>query len=176
MMMKKLLGSKSRLTKLIKDDLRVLDYEKRLRIKECPLPMLFFVKPAEEGRPRAKNPTFYLINTGREYHGPCPLKTLAVMAATRAVCCRRSIEKKGVEIFSGDIEVSADFNGMCGALDAEAFFPEETDAEIRARIAGNMYENGIPLDETAWMILTDASEVVKKYGVPFLEDSMYILI
>ena len=176
--LKAIFGPKSQqkiLIKSIEKFLPLLDYEKKLRIKKASIPIKFFVKPAEEGRSRAVNPTFYLINTGREYNGICPAMSLAVIAASRAVCCRGHIEKKNIEPFSGRVTVSNNFRGMAAALDFKCDGPPEIDAEIRARIAGEMYMRGYPISGIAQMILTDASEVVKKYGAD-IEDSMYIAI
>jgi hypothetical protein len=39
-----------------------------------------------------------------------------------------------------------------------------------------MCESDFPLPEIARMLLTDASAVLKEYGAPFLEESMYIVI
>jgi hypothetical protein len=161
---------------LIEKFLPLLDYEKKLRIVKVPIPINFYVKPSEEGKSRSKNPTMYIINTAKEYNGLCPVETLAVIAAARAVRCRRQSGDNKLEPFSGKVFVSDEFQALAAELDFKCFGPYETDSEIVGRLAGEMCEGGAPIDEIAQMILMSAPDILKKCGVKALENCMYIII
>lgn len=162
-----------RMIGMIRDDLVALDYEKRLRIEEFPMPMHFWVKPMEEGRSRPRNPTFYLINTEMEYYGFSP-ETFAAIVVSRAVHCRRQHASDKIETFC-DVVVSRNFSEMIKPLVFNTWGKYQANAEIVARIGGNMFESGYSLEEISRMILMKASDIKEKYGVKFLEESMYIV-
>ena len=173
---RELFGRKDNVTKYIERFVKLLDYDEKLRIEKAKLPCLkSFIKPMEKGKSRARNPTFYLINTSMKYHGLCPTKTLAVMLVSRAVRCRRQSGSNKLQTFD-EVFVSEEFGGMFGALSFKTFGIYEADAETIARIAGALYERGETLSEIAQMLLLDASKILEKYGVELLEESMYITI
>ncbi len=177
---KGLLGLKSEeeynLSDWIEKFIKLLDYDEKLRIQKMFVSGIkSFIKPMEKGKSRSRNPTFYLINTGKTYSGLCFIETLAIIVTARAVRCRRQSGKDKLQSFP-EIFVSKDFQFMSGELTFKTFGNYEADAEIVARIAGEMYEKSVPIPEIAQMILLDASKIVEKYGIGILEESMYITI
>jgi len=160
------------LIELIKKNLEDFDYEKKLRIEEFPMPMSFWVKPMEEGRSRARNPTFYLINTEMNYCGLNP-ETFATMVSAKSVHCRRQSGPDKLETFCS-FTVSKEFSSMISPLIFDTWGQYQANGEIIARIAGNMHESDYSQKEIAEMILMNAPEIAVRYGIKFLEESMYI--
>lgn len=163
------------LIELIEKRLKGLDYAERLNVEKVPTPIPFWIKPADGRRSRSRNPTFYIVNTARDYGGICPLDVFATVIVSKAVRCRRQSGENKLKTFSS-FEVSEEFSGRIEPLIFGTWGQYQADSEVVARISGSMEENNFPIKEIAKMLLMDAPAIVEKYGRDFVEDSMYIVI
>ena len=164
-----------KLIKLVEERLKALDYAEQLKVEKVPMPIPFWIKPAEEGKSHSRNPTLYIVNTARDYRGICPLDVFATIIVSRAVRCRRQSGENKLKTFCS-FKVSEEFSGMIKPLIFNTWGQYQADSEVVARIAGSMHENNFPIKEIAEMLLMDAPAIVEKYGRDFIEDSMYIVI
>ena len=162
------------ITETIKKCLEELDFEPKLKINIMPLLYLnrTIILSDGNGTNYVKNPKFYLINThanpSTAVRSP---KLIAVMLSNRAVRKRVQVTVPDINIF-GEVTVSDDFIKKIEFLSFLVEDEFELDAEIVARIGGNLYLQKASLEERRRILTMDASSIVEDYGEKFVVDSM----
>jgi len=148
------------------EHLLVLDYNPRLYIREVSIPAWnrAIILSDDNGKSYSVAPKSYIVNMALE-------SPMSLMLAVRAVRRRAQIEKRVIHLFK-----EKDFLGEFQEDVAGFFFrngtEEEIDAELIARIAGNLRASSCKDEEIRELVLMNAPDVIEKYGVPFLVESL----
>ena len=164
------------ITETIKKCLEELDFEPRLKIKTIPLLYLnrTIILSDGNGTNYVKNPKFYIINS---YSDPSAVtrsqKLIAVMLSSRAVRKRAQVTMPDINMF-GEVAVSKDFIKKIEFLSFLVEDEFELDAEILARIEGNLYLQKASLEDRRRVLTMDASSIIEEYGEKFVVESMSI--
>ncbi|MDD2548337.1 MAG: hypothetical protein PHO04_02555 [Candidatus Pacebacteria bacterium] len=145
---------------MIENELKSLDFEPTLKIMPINIPFLRrrVILSDENGTNYVKNPKVYLVN-GKEGS-----ELAAVMLASRAIRRRAQIVLD-VEKFEEE-----NFGFLFLLVEGNA----ELDAELVARMSGNLFLKGVSLEERKQFLLMNASEIISDYGEKFLLDSVWI--
>ncbi len=145
---------------MIENELKSLDFEPTLKIVPINIPFLRrrVILSDENGTNYVKNPKVYLVN-GKERS-----ELAAVMLASRAIRRRAQIVLD-VEKFEEE-----NFGFLFLLVEGNA----ELDAELVARMSGNLFLKGVSLEERKQFLLMNASEIISDYGEKFLLDSVWI--
>lgn len=145
---------------MIENELKSLDFEPTLKIVPINIPFLRrrVILSDGNGTNYVKNPKVYLVN-GKERS-----ELAAVMLASRAIRRRAQIVLD-VEKFEEE-----NFGFLFLLVEDDA----ELDAELVARMSGNLFLKGVPLEERKQFLLMNASEIISDYGEKFLLDSVWI--
>lgn len=145
---------------MIENELKSLDFEPTLKIMPINIPFLRrrVILSDENGTNYVKNPKVYLVN-GKERS-----ELAAVMLASRAIRRRAQIVLD-VEKFEEE-----NFGFLFLLVEDNA----ELDAELVARMSGNLFLKGVSLEERKQFLLMNASEIISDYGEKFLLDSVWI--
>lgn len=145
---------------MIENELKSLDFEPTLKIMPINIPFLRrrVILSDENGTNYVKNPKVYLVN-GKERS-----ELAAVMLASRAIRRRAQIVLD-VEKFEEE-----NFGFLFLLVEGNA----ELDAELVARMSGNLFLKGVSLEERKQFLLMNASEIISDYGEKFLLDSVWI--
>jgi len=162
-------------TETIKKCLEELDFEPKLKIKTIPLLLRRIVILSDgNGTNYVKNPKFYIINN---YVKPSTAmrsqKLIAVMLSSRAVRKRAQVTMPDINMF-GEIVVSKDFIKKIESLSFLVEDEFELDAEIVARIGGNLYLQKASLEDRRRVLTMDASSIIEEYGEKFVVESVNI--
>jgi len=161
--------------KEIEERLKQLDFDPLLKIEGMPLPFNRWVILADGKSSRPKNPTTYVVNRAKSYDDKIrsPQETFAVMIAARTVRRRsQSGDKKPQPFLS--LKLNEGFLSSIEQLIFNTWDEFECDAEIISRIAGEMFERGDSINEIKGILTMDASAIVEKLGMEFIQESMYI--
>ena len=145
---------------MIENELKSLDFEPTLKIMPINIPFLRrrVILSDGNGTNYVRNPKVYLVN-GKERS-----ELAAVMLASRAIRRRAQIVLD-VEKFTEE-----NFGFLFLLVEDDA----ELDAELVARMSGNLFLKGVPLEERKQFLLMNASEIISDYGGKFLLDSVWI--
>jgi hypothetical protein len=145
---------------MIENELKSLDFEPTLKIMPINIPFLRrrVILSDGNGTNYVRNPKVYLVN-GKERS-----ELAAVMLASRAIRRRAQIVLD-VEKFEEE-----NFGFLFLLVEDDA----ELDAELVARMSGNLFLKGVPLEERKQFLLMNASEIISDYGEKFLLDSVWI--
>ena len=145
---------------MIENELKSLDFEPTLKIMPINIPFLRrrVILSDGNGTNYVRNPKVYLVN-GKERS-----ELAAVMLASRAIRRRAQIVLD-VEKFTEE-----NFGFLFLLVEDDA----ELDAELVARMSGNLFLKGVPLEERKQFLLMNASEIISDYGEKFLLDSVWI--
>lgn len=162
-------------TETIKKCLEELDFEPKLKIKTIPLLLRRIVILSDgNGTNYVKNPKFYIINN---YVKPSTAmrsqKLIAVMLSSRAARKRAQVTMPDINMF-GEIVVSKDFIKKIESLSFLVEDEFELDAEIVARIGGNLYLQKASLEDRRRVLTMDASSIIEEYGEKFVVESVNI--
>jgi len=165
----------TRFAKMIEEKLRVLDYEPKLAIERMPIPISRWIILSDGRSSQPTNPTTYVIN---EYKSDDFIyrdkQTFAVMLAARAVRRRsQSGDKKPIP-FLYVVDLDKSFTQSIENLIFESDDEYTCDAEIVSRIAGDLFETEVPMEEIKAILIMDASMIIKKLGMKRIQESMYI--
>ena len=145
---------------MIENELKSLDFEPTLKIVPINIPFLRrrVILSDGNGTNYVKNPKVYLVN-GKERS-----ELAAVMLASRVIRRRAQIVLD-VEKFEEE-----NFGFLFLLVEGNA----ELDAELVARMSGNLFLKGVSLEERKQFLLMNASEIISDYGEKFLLDSVWI--
>lgn len=163
-------------TETIKKCLEELDFEPKLKIKIIPLLHLnrTIILSDGNGTNYVKNPKFYIINS---YADPSAVmrskKLIAVMLSSRAIRKRVQVTVPDVNMF-GEVIVSEDFIKKIEFLSFLVEDEFELDAEIVARIGGNLYLHKASIEDRRRVLTMDASSIIEEYGEKFVVESMSV--
>ncbi len=150
--------------------LKALDYDPKLHIREVSIPAWnrVIALSDENGKSYSVAPKSYIVNTASLIlESP-----MSLMLAVRAVRRRAQIEKKVTHLF-GEENFSREFQEDVASFFFRNGTEEEIDAELIARIAGNLADTSCEDEEIRELVLMNAPDVIEKYGVPFLVESLF---
>jgi hypothetical protein len=168
---------KEQIAEKIEKILKELDFEPQLKIEKFNAPTLNrWIILADGKSNHPKNPTIYAINTGKSYDNTNTLrqeKTFAVMITALAIRKRSQSGDKKPQPFL-HLELNEEFQNLIEKLAFETWDEFSCDAEIISRIAGNMFESGLSMKDIKEILTMDASAIIEKLGMEFIQDSMYI--